>query len=216
MNIKDFNIISDTVGRIVAARKVTLPYSVEYNELYQEGILAALVAYKRFDSSRGVKLRTFLNPRIHGSIADYLRSIDTISRRDREKVRDMRANQESHAQKHCESIPLNSTSDLGKLLHVFVSYLSMNDNVDIDSPFESVIPSDYVDPQDEYVMGWDLCIVMDILESFPVRDRNIVLMICQGMRMLDIGSLYGISESMVCVINRRSINLIKKKFRNVV
>lgn len=58
---------------------------VDVDDLQQEGILAALIAYPRWDRSHS--LATFLVPRIRGGIRDYLRQTDHLDRGHRRRIK---------------------------------------------------------------------------------------------------------------------------------
>ena len=67
--------------RIHAARlKLRLPPHVETDDLVSSGIVGLLDALDRFDSSRGIKFKTYAEFRIRGAMLDYLREMDWFPR----------------------------------------------------------------------------------------------------------------------------------------
>jgi RNA polymerase sigma factor (sigma-70 family) len=60
------------------ARKSRLPFPIE--DLVQEGAWAAYEALPRFDATRGVKLQTWIAPRIFGAMRDYARSVGRFTK----------------------------------------------------------------------------------------------------------------------------------------
>lgn len=71
---------------------------LDVEELVQEGFLGLLDAARRFDASRGVAFSTFAYPRILGAIDDYLRRLDTLPSRQRQRLRVVEKTRERLAQ----------------------------------------------------------------------------------------------------------------------
>ena len=66
---------------------VTLPASVDYEDLVSAGVIGLIGAFERFDPTLGVKFETFVLPRIRGAILDELRKLDWAPRSLRAKAR---------------------------------------------------------------------------------------------------------------------------------
>ncbi|HEY6346342.1 MAG TPA: sigma-70 family RNA polymerase sigma factor [Bryobacteraceae bacterium] len=60
---------------------------VSYEDLVSSGWLGAIRAVDRFDPERSCTLETYADRRIRGSMNDYLRSLDRLTRNQRRKVR---------------------------------------------------------------------------------------------------------------------------------
>ena len=60
---------------------------VSYEDLVSSGWLGAIWAVDRFDPERSCTLETYADRRIRGSMNDYLRSLDRLTRNQRRKVR---------------------------------------------------------------------------------------------------------------------------------
>ncbi|MSQ01492.1 MAG: FliA/WhiG family RNA polymerase sigma factor [Myxococcales bacterium] len=72
--------------RIIAGRLARrLPSSVDVGELNSVGTVGLIDAIDRFDPTRGVPFKGFADIRIRGSMVDYLRAIDPVSRAVRRK-----------------------------------------------------------------------------------------------------------------------------------
>ncbi|MDO8642499.1 MAG: sigma-70 family RNA polymerase sigma factor [Candidatus Woesearchaeota archaeon] len=65
-----------------------LPRSVEVDDLISEGYLGLLDAKKKFDAKQG-GFRPYAEMRIRGTILDYLRHLDGVSRSVRERLKDV-------------------------------------------------------------------------------------------------------------------------------
>jgi RNA polymerase sigma factor for flagellar operon FliA len=67
--------------RIHAARmKLRLPPHIETDDLVSSGVVGLLDALERFDTSRGIKFKTYAEFRIRGAMLDYLREMDWFPR----------------------------------------------------------------------------------------------------------------------------------------
>jgi RNA polymerase sigma factor (sigma-70 family) len=60
---------------------------VSYEDLVSEAWLGAIQAVDRFDPERSCTLETYADRRIRGSMNDYLRSLDRLTRNQRRRVR---------------------------------------------------------------------------------------------------------------------------------
>ncbi|MBC8279128.1 MAG: FliA/WhiG family RNA polymerase sigma factor [FCB group bacterium] len=76
------------LARQVAGRMIiSLPKSVELEELVSAGMMGLVKAIDRFDLSVGVKFETYAIPRIKGAVFDSLREMDWAPRSIRAKAR---------------------------------------------------------------------------------------------------------------------------------
>jgi RNA polymerase sigma factor for flagellar operon FliA len=62
---------------------------VELSDLVQQGFVGLLDASSRYDSRKNAGFATFALPRIHGAMVDYLRHLDPLKQREREKVKEL-------------------------------------------------------------------------------------------------------------------------------
>lgn len=81
---------------IAAARRVN--WNVDPAELLGPVFEGLVAAANRFDPAKGVKFRTFATSRVNGSIIDYLREIDPLSRTTRQKHKLLHAAEEALTQ----------------------------------------------------------------------------------------------------------------------
>lgn len=63
--------------------------AVDRHDLVQVALVGLVEARNRYDPGRGAKFATFAMPRIDGAIKDYLRKLDPLTQREREKVRQL-------------------------------------------------------------------------------------------------------------------------------
>jgi len=88
---KYLHLVKYVAGRI----SVTLPSSVDINDLINDGVLGLMDAIEKYDGSRAVKFETYAITRINGAIIDALRSLDWVPRRVRQSAREIARARES-------------------------------------------------------------------------------------------------------------------------
>jgi RNA polymerase sigma factor FliA len=74
------------VKQIAERMAVRLPPNISKEELIGPGVIGLFDAIDKFDSTRGIKFRTYANLRIKGAILDELRKMDWISRSVRRNI----------------------------------------------------------------------------------------------------------------------------------
>ena len=74
-----------TIRYHAATLKLRLPPNIDMDDLVSSGVVGLLDAASRFDSSRGIKFKTYAEFRIKGAMLDELRSLDWIPRSVRKK-----------------------------------------------------------------------------------------------------------------------------------
>jgi len=83
--IKYISLVKYVAGRMM----ISLPPSVELDDLESAGIMGLIDAIERFDPKFGVKFESFAIPRVKGSILDELRKLDWVPRSVRSKAREL-------------------------------------------------------------------------------------------------------------------------------
>lgn len=75
--------------KYVAGRlAITLPPSLDWEDILSYGTMGLIEAVDRYDEARGVKFETFAITRIRGAIIDQLRSLDWVPRLARRRARE--------------------------------------------------------------------------------------------------------------------------------
>ncbi|PON15151.1 hypothetical protein C2W62_25365 [Candidatus Entotheonella serta] len=74
-------------AQVGATRQATA--DIELNDLIQEGFVGLFDAARRYDHQRGVAFATFATPRIAGAIRDFLRQLDPLTSRERQRVKEL-------------------------------------------------------------------------------------------------------------------------------
>ncbi len=82
---KYFHLVKYAAGRI----SVSLPASVDINDLINDGVFGLMDAIEKYDSSRAVKFESYAITRINGAIIDALRALDWVPRSVRQRAREL-------------------------------------------------------------------------------------------------------------------------------
>lgn len=78
-----------------------LPRTVSLDDLISVGVLGLIAAIDRFDASQNVKLTTYADYRIRGSILDSIRSLDGVAAHKRAKLKSIHRAIASASQRLC-------------------------------------------------------------------------------------------------------------------
>lgn len=95
MILRYAGLVKYVAGRLT----ISLPPSLEWDDIVSYGTMGLIEAVDRFDESRGVKFETFAMTRIRGAIIDQLRALDWVPRLVRRRAREV-----EHAFVHMEEV----------------------------------------------------------------------------------------------------------------
>ncbi len=200
---------------------MTLPDSVEYQDLVSYGCFGLLDAVEKFEPQRGIKFETYASARIRGAILDGLRSVDWIPRSVRAKARQFEATLRS-----LESTLGRSASDaeLAEALNLpldqyynmldevrTTSVLSLDEVINPDSSDDPLKMLDTIedkeDPIEERLLHSEL--LQDLagaIDGLPERERTVVaLYYHESLTLKEIGHVLDVSESRVSQIHTKAI-----------
>ena len=74
---------------------------IELSELVQQGFLGLAEAWRSYEPDRNILFATFALRRVHGAIVDYLRRLDPLTQREREKLKKLEQIKKSLANELC-------------------------------------------------------------------------------------------------------------------
>ncbi len=200
---------------------LTLPRSIDVDDLKSSGVFGLMDAIDGFDIERGIKFKTYCSTRVRGAILDELRSQDWVPRLVR-----LRAHQITRAQATLEARHGRAPThyEMAAALNVDLdeytaimeearahSMHSLSDTWDDGSGDQSVEKVDIIkdrgaiDPA-EVLNQED--VMRAIIRSLNRREKQIILMYYRdGLTMKQIGDVLELTESRVCQIHS---NVIKK------
>jgi RNA polymerase sigma factor for flagellar operon FliA len=214
------------VKRVALRIRKRLPAHVELDDLFSDGVLGLVDAVTKFDASKRVRLETYAQHRIRGSILDGFRAADPASRdlrRRNQRVQklyhelelklgrpvtdeEMAAAQGMNlAQWHCELNEIQSAGlDCGTRA-VSAAPISMQTSVDT-----AFLAGDDPDPFDLCYRREQYEILGRALSSLRERDRQIVMLYHQqGLTMRQVAELMSVDESRISQLH--AVALVRLK-----
>ena len=213
-------------GRIA----ISLPKSVELDDLINAGVVGLIEAHANFDPTKGVKFESFASMRIRGSILDELRAIDWAPRSTRAKSREMERSISSLAntlgrspseQEVAENLDV-SIDDLYKLLDDLSSttLLSLDELTYGSNDDKPVALVDTLKSRDSSDALTDLereemrNLLVDSIGLLTDQERLVIaLYYYEELTLKEIGQVMELSESRVSQIHTKAVLSLRGKLR---
>lgn len=203
--------------RIIARRLARrLPSSVDLDELISVGTIGLIDAIDRFDPHRGVPFKGFADIRIRGSMVDYLRGIDPVTRAVRRKYDRL-----EHARVHLRE-KLKRTPDREEMAtYLELSVDAYDDMLDQSRIFTVVSTSTPLDEEGSTTIGDQISAggqtvedewvareltdeMITAIGNLPEKERFVITKYYLESRTLkDIGSELGVTESRACQLAKQ-------------
>ena len=199
---------------------------VEVDELVSAGTLGLLEALRNFDATRGLAFSTFAAPRIRGAMLDELRRQDHVPRSVRRRARDVRAATDALAHELGAAPTQQQVAErMGVDLENFARW---QDDVDAarvlpleqtteGSPSGSLIPSDTLissvepDIEDALTHEQEMALLQAAIRALPKVERTVLtLYYFEELKLQDVASLLGVSESRVSQIRSKAVGRLRK------
>jgi RNA polymerase sigma factor FliA len=171
-----------------------LPKCVEFDDLYSAAYQALIGSVPRFDLARGISPTTFFTYRISGGIADWLRSIDSVSRHTRQR----QTRVTEWAQSELDHYPTDDEifDEFGFKLHRPATISLQEPITATDSRARTI--GDLLADRRSDPSETDLSNLSDILKGCSKRERLALLLYhFDGHTMRELGDAIGVSESRV-------------------
>jgi RNA polymerase sigma factor for flagellar operon FliA len=211
-----------------SALKLRLPPSVEMDDLVSSGVVGLLDAAEKFDSTRGIKFKTYAEFRIRGAMLDYLREMDWFSRAARQH-----ANRLENAYARLEGILARppeeeevaaelsiSVKELRKQLALYsgLSVFSLDEPRD-DEPSSAALGVQKVLNQaakDDMVKDENLRDLKEVLakaiDMLPEREKQLLaLYYYEDLTMKEIGAIFNLGEPRICQLHAQATLRLRGK-----
>lgn len=205
-----------------------LPRTVDADDLTSAGTMGLIKAVDDFDPSRGASLQTYARYRIRGAILDELRRQDVLPYSIRSKIRQIEkamAALEIDLGRYPTDEELSdkvgvSPEEISRLLAMAASL----DLYSLDEIFErgeaelgvelETGDGNAGDPLSKLEREELVKVVVGALRDLPKTEKAVLgLYYYEGLRMKEIGEIFGISESRVSQIHSKAILLLRSKLR---
>lgn len=208
---------------------ISLPKSIDVDDLQSAGVFGLMDAIDGFDLSRGIKFKTYCTTRIRGSILDELRSQDWVPRLVR-----LKAHQINKARKALEIVLGRIPTDFEMAEKMEISleeYTGLADEASVSTVFslsEKWDESDDDDSLEKVEMIEDKGsldpieslnqkdVLRAITRSLTKKEKLIIIMYYyEGLTMREIGDILSLTESRVCQIRSNVMSKLKVQLAKI-
>jgi RNA polymerase sigma factor for flagellar operon FliA len=196
--------------------KERLPSFIEYSDLVSIGTEELVKLARRYDETQNDSFWGYAKKRVYGSMLDYLRSLDIMSRNGRKLVKNIDHLVDNYITKH-NSEPSNQY--IAKELDISIDKVREARRA---SEIYTVLPiTDHVDFEDtendlmEKLESADLIDkIKDILATLTEREQLVIqLYYFEELNLKEISAILKITESRISQIHKAVLKQVRAKFK---
>ncbi len=193
--------------------KERLPASIDVADLISIGIEEMIKLSRKYDKNQNDNFWGYARKRVNGSMLDYLRSLDTISRNNRKIIKDIDALVDEYFNEF-EEEPDDE-------------YLAKKLDIEVDKIHQARVSHSisYVMPLDEQMQLYDeqntldkmekedmLSKIEDVLSTLNKRDQTILqLYYFEELSLKEISEILDISQSRICQLLKQILKTLRKR-----
>lgn len=213
------------VDFVVRRLSISLPHTVNKDDLYSYGFNGLLDALNKFEISRGLQFETYASWRIKGAIIDGLRQLDWVPRTVRDKARKI---EEAYA--FLEQVNLRSVSDkevshfLGiseEEVNQTIMDTSLSTLISIDEPiydeednqtgrFNTIMNPRAESPEVHIHQEFVKNVLTDAVDRLPDKEKIVVsLVYFEEMNLTEIAEILGLSTSRISQLHSKAMTRLK-------
>ncbi|MEI8216988.1 MAG: FliA/WhiG family RNA polymerase sigma factor [Eubacteriales bacterium] len=215
-------------------RKIVLRFRGSYNnfgqldDMVNQGIIALIDAVEKYDIEMGNKFETFASIKIRGSIIDFMRKQDWVPRNQRSLAKEL---DEVFEKLYCEYGREPAQAEIAQQMDISVENLEKvmgQRHNSILLSYEEVVfesvqkatpigtrESDENSPEDELLYSELRSKLGEAIDELNERERQVVsLYYYESLKLKEIATILGISESRVSQIHSAAIMKMKYKLSN--
>ena len=215
-------------------RKIVLRFRGSYNnfgqldDMVNQGIIALIDAVEKYDIEMGNKFETFASIKIRGSIIDFMRKQDWVPRNQRSLAKEL---DEVFEKLYCEYGREPAQAEIAQQMDISVENLEKvmgQRHNSILLSYEEVVfesvqkatpigtrESDENSPEDELLYSELRSKLGEAIDELNERERQVVsLYYYESLKLKEIATILGISESRVSQIHSAAIMKMKYKLNN--
>ena len=192
--------------------KERLPSSIDVNDLISVGVEEMIKLSRKYDKEQNDSFWGYGKKRIYGSMLDYLRALDVVSRSDRKLVKSINTEIDNYFNTHEEE---PSDEYLAEKLNEDIEKIREARGVSgiitilpIDEQMELIGQNDV----EKSIEREDLILkIEEALKDFDERDQMLVqLYYYEELNLKEISQIMNISESRISQIHKRLLDRIRR------
>jgi RNA polymerase sigma factor FliA len=209
--------------QIIAGRLANrMPGHVDRDDLVSSGMVGLLEAVDRYDPSRGVALKTFIEIRVNGAMVDYLRWLGWTPRSVRRKAQRIEdATRSFTAREGRRPDAAEAAAELGVEPAAYAALRSEADTIhllSLDAPttedegttLAEVVESDARTAEECLAANQMVAMVEAGLDRLSERQRTVLELVTdRGLTLREAGEMLGVTESRVCQIRTQAIGTLR-------
>lgn len=210
-------LVKTVVGRL----RLTLPATLDMDDLYSVGVTGLISAAKRYDPSRNTAFAAFATQHIRGAVLDELRRMDYMPRGAREKAHkltetinsiEQRTQQPATPAEICAELGIGEAEYESLLQEVApASFLPLDSEVFSDTSedvcLHDVIPDDSQPTASDQLEKKELLqLVMQRIRQLPEISQKILAMYYfEELRLSEIALAFGLTEGRISQIHTQAV-----------
>jgi RNA polymerase sigma factor for flagellar operon FliA len=216
------------VKRLVHHLLAKLPANVEYDDMYQAGMIGLMDAIGRYEEGQGTQFETYANQRIRGAMLDELRNNDWLPRSVRKNQRLIesamariehrlgRAAAEGEIAREM-NITLEQYQELlqdakGSQLFYFEDYSTDDDSGGYLDRHASDSGGDPASVLNDKRFRMEL---VKHIEGLPEREKQLMgLYYEQDQNFREIAAIMGVTESRICQLHTQAMTRLRAKLKD--
>ena len=199
------------VKAMAARLKERLPSSVEFNDLVSIGYEELVKLSHRYDPKLNDNFWGYAQKRIYGSMLDFLRKLDTLSRGDRKLIKEIDKIIEDYTSKYNHE---PSNEYLSKILGVDIEKIKNAKKAD---EIYSVMPIEdqlnYFENIEKKIEEEELIdSIKKVLKKLPEKEQLVIqLYYFEELSLKEIAEILEVTESRVSQIHKKVIKKIREE-----
>ncbi len=193
--------------------KERLPNSVDVNDLISIGTEETIKLSRRYDESKNDFFWGYAKQRVYGSMLDYLRSLDTVSRNNRRLIKAIDAECERYINEFNEEPDDKYLAEvLGESEKKIREVRNVCETSSVMPITEQMIIFDKCNTEEQVEKEELIDAIKDVLKSFKEREQLIVqLYYFEELSLKEISEILNISESRISQIHKKLMRKIRNR-----
>ena len=193
-----------------------MPSFIEYSDLVSIGTEELVKLARRYDETQNDSFWGYAKKRVYGSMLDYLRSLDVMSRNGRKLVKTIdnfvdnylaKYNEEPSNQKIAEelNVSIDKIREARRASEIY-TVLPISDHIDIEDTETNILQTIETDNL--------LAKVQSIIETLSEREQLIIqLYYFEELNLKEISAILNITESRISQIHKAVIKRVKEEIK---